>query len=148
MYRHLQPILAASLLSMAAGTTNHAAEANVKSDQAATRARISDFLPARSVTRVGNPLRLSAQIANGTRVAAELVVRLTLPEGVSGREGALERTLGLEPVQEQEVTWEIEASTPQLAALRLEVSKAGVLQAEATVPVRCQPGITKPCFFL
>jgi hypothetical protein len=143
MYRHLQPILAASLLSMAAGTTNHAAEANVKSDQAATRARISDFLPARSVTRVGNPLRLSAQIANGTRVAAELVVRLTLPEGVSGREGALERTLGLEPVQEQEVTWEIEASTPQLAALRLEVSKAGVLQAEATVPVRFLPALSE-----
>ena len=107
------------------------------------KARISDFLPARSVTRVGRPLRLSAQIANGTHAATEFALQLILPEGVSGRDGALQRTLPLGPVQEQEVTWEIEASVALLAELRLEVRSGGELAAEAVVPVRFLPALSE-----
>jgi hypothetical protein len=140
-------LLIAALVAGGAVSRHDAAEVSVAPDRTISSvgapARISDFLPARSVARVGSPLRLSAQIANATHAAAKFAVRLSLPEGVSAGDGALERTLGLEPVQEQEITWEIQASTALLAALRLEVRSAGELVAEGTVPVRFLPALSE-----
>jgi hypothetical protein len=148
MHRPLPYIVAVAMASSGALSRDVAEETTVTPDARISlsppAACIMDFLPARSVTRVGRPLGLSARIVNAGRTEVNFGVRLILPGSLSASRGALEQHLTLAPTQEREVSWEVLASRALLATLRIEVTSAGTTVADAAVPVRFLPALDTP----
>lgn len=124
-------------------TAGQAAEvpmnATVERPAAAVPAEILDFLPERSVTRVGQPLRVAVRVGNAALARAEFAVRLVLPPGLALTEGSAEQQFALEAVQERELSWVLVAGGPMLAEVRLEVRTGAAPVAQAMVPVRFLP---------
>lgn len=102
-------------------------------------AEILDFLPERSVTRVGRPVRVSVRVGNPALERAEFAARLALPEGVALTEGLPEQRFALEAVQERELSWVLVSGAPLLAEVRLEVRTGAAPVAQAMVPIRFLP---------
>ncbi len=103
--------------------------------------RVRSFLPEKPISRARRPAPVAAVIENAGGDAAEVRVRLRLPDGVRVRRAATERKARIEAGTEKKFAWEIEAHTPGQFEIGLQVSADGATIATSPLSVLFLPAV-------
>jgi len=106
--------------------------------------RIHDFLPDRSVTRVGRTVHLSAAIANLSGGDLDAQAELCLPDGATVVGGKALQAVRLTSDREVDLVWGVAAAGAGRVDMRLVVRVAEQIVADASVPVRFLPALDVP----
>ncbi|NLC56988.1 MAG: hypothetical protein GX774_09145 [Armatimonadetes bacterium] len=105
---------------------------------------VVDFLAERSLARAGRPVGLAASVINRSETDAVLKVTLDLPNGLRAASAPPELSFRLTAGAAKELRWRVRADAPLYDDLRLRVSTAGQVVAEASLPMRFLPPVSVP----
>jgi len=106
--------------------------------------KIRELICERPPVRAGQPMPVLAIVANEGAEAAEVEVRLTVPEGLALADGANATTVTVPAPGETDLRWTVTAAGGTRADLIMELVVKGEITKSRVLPMRFLPAIDDP----
>lgn len=102
---------------------------------------VRSFLPVKPISRAMRPAPIRAVVANTGETPAQVLLSLTLPEGVRLIQPASPVTLSIDGGEDKELVWEVEAKEPMTYELALDVSANGSSLTKTSLSMNFLPAV-------